>query len=164
MIRYVLWYRQCRIVITDADRPQTPSGTASGSARRVCPTHCPTRTVEEEQQELSKDSTPCAVPNTTFARAVYRALRACFALRKFTDHIQVVYVRNSAGKVDVYFDKGQGTLKIHRRWLDSDFMNHRSFCRPLVSYQLCRHYRAVFLLRWKSSWFSRHIPRLDQPK
>ncbi|OKP11866.1 hypothetical protein PENSUB_2597 [Penicillium subrubescens] len=69
--------------------------------------HCPIRTVEEEQQKLFKDAKPCVVPDTTFARTVDCALRACFALLSFTDHIQVFYVRGSAGKVDAYFDKGQ---------------------------------------------------------
>jgi hypothetical protein len=77
--------------------------------------HCPIRTVEEEQQKQFKDAKPCILPDTIFVRAVDRALRACFALLKFTDHIQVVYVRGLAGKVDICFDKGQGTLKIHCR-------------------------------------------------
>ncbi|KAJ5358335.1 uncharacterized protein N7496_010748 [Penicillium cataractarum] len=77
--------------------------------------HCPIRTVEEEQQKQFKDTKPYIVPDTTFARTVNRALQACFALLKFTDHIQVVYIRGSTGKVDVYFNKGQGTLKIHYR-------------------------------------------------
>ncbi|KAJ5904922.1 uncharacterized protein N7473_001838 [Penicillium subrubescens] len=72
--------------------------------------HGPIGTVEEEQQKRFKDAKPCILPDTTFARAVDRALRACFALLKFTDHIQVVYIRGSTGKVDVYFDKGQELL------------------------------------------------------
>ncbi|OKP06059.1 hypothetical protein PENSUB_6510 [Penicillium subrubescens] len=92
--------------------------------------HCPIRTVEEEQQKQFKEAKPCIVPDTTFARAVDRALRACFALLKFTDHIQVVYIRGLTGKVDIYFDKGQGTLKIHCRWLDFACMHHWSLCRP----------------------------------
>jgi hypothetical protein len=92
--------------------------------------HCPIRTVEEEQQEIFKDATPCPVPATTFTRTVDRALRACFALLKFTDHIQVVYVQGSTGKVDVYFDKGRGMLNIHCRWLDFACTHYRSFCRP----------------------------------
>jgi hypothetical protein len=80
--------------------------------------HCPIRTVEEEQQGLFKDATPCTVPATIFARTVDRALRVYFALLKFTDHIQVVYVEGSTGKVNVYFDKGQGVLNIYCRCLD----------------------------------------------
>jgi hypothetical protein len=92
----------------------------------------PIRTVEEERQELFKGARPCAVPVTTFARTVDGALRACFALLKFTDHIQVVYVQGSTGKVDLYFDKGQGMLNIHCRWLDFACTHHRSFCRPCL--------------------------------
>ncbi|CEJ62517.1 hypothetical protein PMG11_11014 [Penicillium brasilianum] len=126
--------------------------------------HCPIRTVEEEQQELFKDAKPCVVPDTTFARTVDRALRACFALLKFTDHIQVVYVRGSAGKVDVYFDKGHGTLKIHCRWLDFACMHHRSFCRPWSPSNLagtnapffCCHVVEELLVRSIASMFKAH--------
>jgi hypothetical protein len=93
-------------------------------------THCPIRTVEEEQQKEFKEAKPCTVPDTTFARAVDPALRAFFALLRFTDHIQEVHVRGSAGKVDVYFDKEQGTLKIDCRWLEFACMHHRSFASP----------------------------------
>ncbi|KAB8225113.1 hypothetical protein BDV33DRAFT_198956 [Aspergillus novoparasiticus] len=58
-----------------------------------------------------KDAKPYTIPDTTFARTVDRALRACSALLKFTDHIQVFYVRGLAGKVDVYFDKGQAEIQ-----------------------------------------------------
>ncbi|OKP03201.1 hypothetical protein PENSUB_6905 [Penicillium subrubescens] len=90
----------------------------------------PIRTVEEERQELFKGARPCAVPVTTFARTVDGALRACFALLKFTDHIQVVYVQGSTGKVDLYFDKGQGMLNIHCRWLDFACTHHRIKLKP----------------------------------
>ena len=126
--------------------------------------HCPIRTVEEEQQELFKDAKPCTVPDTTFARTVDRALRACFALLKFTDHIQVVYVRGSTGKVDVYFDKGQGMLKIHCRWLDFACTHHRSFCRPWSPSNLadtnapffCCHVVEELLVRSIASMFKAH--------
>jgi hypothetical protein len=75
--------------------PGTPAGQAVWHMLRA---HCPTRTVEEQLQELFKDAKPCTLPPTTFARAVDRALRACFALLKFTDHIQVAYVEGSTGK------------------------------------------------------------------
>ncbi|KAF3399844.1 hypothetical protein F1880_008366 [Penicillium rolfsii] len=104
--------------------------------------HCPIRTVEEEQQELFKDAKPCAVPGTTF----------------------VVYVRGSAGKVDVYFDKRQGTLKIHCRWLDFACMHHRSFCRPWSPTSLadtnapffCCHVVEELLVRSIASMFKAH--------
>jgi hypothetical protein len=126
--------------------------------------HCPIRTVEEEQQEQFKDAKPCVVPDTTFARTVDHALRACLALLRFTDHIQVVYVRGSAGKVDVYFDKGHGTLKIHCRWLDFACMHHRSFCRPWSPTNLadtnapffCCHVVEELLVRSIASMFKAH--------
>ncbi|KAJ5364961.1 uncharacterized protein N7496_010674 [Penicillium cataractarum] len=127
-------------------------------------THCPIRTVEEHLQELFEVAKPCTVPDTTFARAVDRALRACLALLKFTDHIQVVYIRGSAGNVDVYFDKGQGTLKIHCRWLDFACMHHRSFCRPWSPSKLadpnapffCCHVVEELLVRSIASMFKAH--------
>lgn len=127
-------------------------------------THCPIRTVEEEQQHRLKEAKPCSVPDTTFARAVDRSLRACFALLRFTDHIPVVYVRGSTGKVDVYFDKGQGTLKIHCRWLDFACMHHRSFCRPWSPTNLadtnapffCCHVVEELLVRSIASMFKAH--------
>lgn len=91
--------------------------------------HCSIRTVEEGQQEPFKDAKPCTVLATAFARTVDRALQAYFALLKSTDHIQVVYVKGLTAKADVYFDKGQGTLKIHCRWVDYASTHHRSFCR-----------------------------------
>jgi hypothetical protein len=120
--------------------------------------------MEEEQQELFKDAKPCVVPDTTFARAVDRALRACFALLKFTDHIQVVYVEGSTGKVDVYFDKGQGVLKLHRRWLDFACTHHQSFCRPWSPSNLadtnapffCCHVVEELLVRSIASMFKVH--------
>ncbi|OKP09785.1 hypothetical protein PENSUB_4826 [Penicillium subrubescens] len=126
--------------------------------------HCPIRTVEEEQQEQFKDAKPCIVPDTTFARAVDQALRACFALLKFTDHIQIVYIRGSTGKVDVYFDKGQGSLKIHCRWLDFACMHHRSLCRPWSRTNLaditapffCCHVVEEVLVRSLASMFKAH--------
>lgn len=99
MIRYVLGYRQFRVLIADTDRPRTIRDSLGKRPARLPDTlwhilraYCPIRTVEEEQQELFKDAKPCAVPDTTFASAVDRSLRACFALLKFTDYIQVVYV------------------------------------------------------------------------
>lgn len=126
--------------------------------------HCPIRTVEEEQQKRFKEAKPCIVPDTTFARAVDRALRACFALLKFTDHIQVLYIRGSTGKVDVYFDKGQGTLKIHCRWLDFACMHHRSLCRPwsptnfanTTAPFFCCHVVEELLVRSLASMFKAH--------
>jgi hypothetical protein len=61
---------------------------------------------------------------------VDRTLRACFALLKFTDHIPVVCVEALTGKVDVFFDRKQGMLDIHCRWLNFARTHHRSFCRP----------------------------------
>jgi hypothetical protein len=116
--------------------------------------HCPIRTVEEEQQKQFREAKPCSVPDTTFARAVDRSPRGCFALLKFTDHIQVVYLRGSTGKVEVYFDKGQGTLMIHRRWLDFACMHNRSFCRPWSPINLAdTMHRFSVAMWWKSSWF-----------
>jgi polyribonucleotide nucleotidyltransferase len=63
--------------------------------------HCPIRIVDEEQQKQFREAKPCSVPDTLFARAIDRSLRACFALLRFTDHIHVVYVRGSTSKVDV---------------------------------------------------------------
>jgi hypothetical protein len=51
-------------------------------------THCTIRTIEEEQQKQFRESKPCSFPDTAFARAVYRSLRACFALLRFTDDIR----------------------------------------------------------------------------
>jgi hypothetical protein len=125
---------------------------------------CPIRTDQEEQQARFKDAKPCVVSDTTFARAVDRALRACFALLKFTDHIQVVYIRGSTGKVDVYFDKGQGMLKIHCRWLDFACMHHRSLCRPwsptnfanTTAPFFCCHVVEELLVRSLASMFKAH--------
>ncbi|CEJ61879.1 hypothetical protein PMG11_10395 [Penicillium brasilianum] len=128
-------------------------------------THCPIWTVEEEQQQHRfKEAKPCSFPETTFARAVDRSLRACFALLRFTDHIQVVYVQGSTGKVDVHFDKGQGTLKIHWRWLDFACMHHRSFCRPWSPTNLadtnapffCCHVVEELLVQSIASMFKAH--------
>lgn len=74
--------------------------------------HCPIRTIE---RGLFKDAKPYTVPATAFARTVGRALRACFALLKFTDHIRVVYVKGSTAKVDAYFDKNKGMLNMNCR-------------------------------------------------
>jgi hypothetical protein len=126
--------------------------------------HRPIQTVEEEQQKQFKDVKPYIVPSNTFARAVDRALRTCFALLKFTDHIQVVYIRGSTGKVNVYFDKGQGTLKIHYRWLDFACMHHQSLCRPwsLTNFAntttlfVCCHVMEELLVRSLASMFKAH--------
>jgi hypothetical protein len=124
----------------------------------------PIRTVEEEQQKQFREAKPCSIPDTTFARAVDRSLRACFALLRFTDHLRVVYVRGSADKVDVYFDKGQGMLKIHCRWLDLACMHHRSLCRPWSPTNLadttasffCCHVVEELLVRSLASMFKAH--------
>ncbi|OKP07003.1 hypothetical protein PENSUB_6120 [Penicillium subrubescens] len=63
--------------------PGTP--TRHAVAHTACP--LPHPNVEEKQQELFKDAKPYVIPDTTFARTVDRALRAYFALLKFTDHI-----------------------------------------------------------------------------
>ncbi|KAF2996556.1 hypothetical protein E8E15_000224 [Penicillium rubens] len=89
----------------------------------------PIRTVEEEQVELFKDAEVCASPESAFAKTTDWALKACLALSKATRNIQVLYVKGPVGKLDVSYDAGHGTLKIHRRWLDFDAMRQEASCR-----------------------------------
>jgi hypothetical protein len=65
--------------------------------------HRPIRSAEEEQRELFKNAKACCMPETAFVRTVDRAFRACCALLKFTDHIQVVYVKGLTSYGDVFW-------------------------------------------------------------
>jgi hypothetical protein len=97
--------------VADAACPLPHPHRPGGAARAIhrCDTlHCPGHSIRE-------NSRPSAAS----------LLRSA----EVPDHIQVVYLRGSAGKVDVYSDKGQGTLKIHCQWLDFACMHHQSFCR-----------------------------------
>lgn len=91
--------------------------------------HSPIRTAEEEQRELFKHANAYTVPESAFARTIDRALRACLALLKTTDHIKVEYVQGLTGNADVFYDKEQGTLKIHHRWLDFYSVHPKPSCR-----------------------------------
>ncbi|CEJ62586.1 hypothetical protein PMG11_11083 [Penicillium brasilianum] len=115
--------------------------------------HYPTRTVEEQLQELFKDAKPCVVPDTTFARTVDRALRACFALLKFTDHIQVAYVEGSTGKSTYSLIRDRICLiYIADGWTLLVRTTGRSTGRGLRTTSPTRTPRSSAVMWWKSSW------------
>jgi hypothetical protein len=87
------------------------------------------RTAEEEQIEVFKDGELCAPPESTFGRAIRRALRACIAMFKQTGHITIHFVQNDISDIDFSFDSNRDTLKIHHKWLDFDTLHRKYSCR-----------------------------------
>lgn len=91
----------------------------------------PIRTPEEEQVKLFR-GTECALPESTFGRTIFRALRACMAMYKQTAHVRIHFVQSDIGGIEVAFDANRHALMIHRKWLDFDTMNRQYACRDVV--------------------------------
>ena len=65
-------------------------------------------------------------PSLLFAKTTDWALKACLALLNATKYIKVLCVKGLAGKLDVLYDAGHGTLRIHHRWSDFDAMHQEA--------------------------------------
>ncbi|KAJ5982182.1 hypothetical protein N7451_012282 [Penicillium sp. IBT 35674x] len=76
----------------------------------------PIRTIEEEQEQLCKDPKICALPDTAFAKTIDRAFRACLALLNAPRGMQVLYVEDVAGTLDVFYHAADQTLKVPHPW------------------------------------------------
>jgi hypothetical protein len=80
------------------------------------------RTAEEEQIELFKNAELCA-PESTFAGAILRAVSACIAMLKQTEHMTIRLLQSNMSDVDFFFDSKRSTLNIHHKRL------HRQYSR-----------------------------------
>ena len=92
----------------------------------------PIRTPEEEQAKLFKDAEVCPQPESTFAKTIFRALRACMAMYKQTEHVRIHFVQSDISDVEVAFDAHHHALKIHQKWLDFDTLHRHYPCRHVV--------------------------------
>jgi hypothetical protein len=79
------------------------------------------RTAEEEQIELFRDAELCGPPESTFAGAILRAVRACIAMFKQTEHMTIRPVQSNMVDVDYFFDSERDTLNIHHEWLHRQY-------------------------------------------
>ncbi|KAB8252927.1 hypothetical protein BDV35DRAFT_375774 [Aspergillus flavus] len=94
----------------------------------------PIRTAYEEQIDMFQNSNVCKCHRTLFAVTIKRALWASMALCGYPTNIQFVHSDNS--QIDMVFDMGCRTLKIHDRWLDPGAVHYQSPCRPGMEYAL----------------------------
>ncbi|KAJ5938357.1 hypothetical protein N7466_001491 [Penicillium verhagenii] len=92
----------------------------------------PIRTIEEEQQQRFKDAAICALPDTTFAKTIDRAFRACLALLNAPRGMQVLYVEDLAGRRDVFYHAADQTLRIPHRWWKLDSVDPGAPCHNAV--------------------------------
>ncbi|KAH1890448.1 hypothetical protein KXV57_007384, partial [Aspergillus fumigatus] len=94
----------------------------------------PIRTAYEEQIDMFQNANVCECHRTLFAVTIRRALWASMALCGYPTNIQFVHSDNS--QIDMVFDMGCRTLKIHDRWLDPGAVHYQSPCRPGMEYAL----------------------------
>ncbi|KAH3173447.1 hypothetical protein KXV78_000430 [Aspergillus fumigatus] len=94
----------------------------------------PIRTAYEEQVDMFQNANVCECHRTLFAVTIRRALWASMALCGYPTNIQFVHSDNS--QIDMVFDMGCRTLKIHDRWLDPGAVHYQSPCRPGMEYAL----------------------------
>ncbi|EED22713.1 conserved hypothetical protein [Talaromyces stipitatus ATCC 10500] len=88
------------------------------------------RTANEEQFYSFKKAKICKVPETLFAKNVERGLKASMALWKVIEKIEFVESRNV--NVEMVFDPGENSLKVHNQWLDYGAMHTKYRCRSIV--------------------------------
>lgn len=93
----------------------------------------PIRTPEEEQAKLFKGVEVCALPESAFGRTIFRALRACLAMYKQTEHMSIHFVHSDISDIDVAFDANRHALKIHQKWLECDTPHRQHGCRDVVA-------------------------------
>ncbi|KAJ6068192.1 uncharacterized protein N7446_005251 [Penicillium canescens] len=77
------------------------------------------RTAEEELIKLFREAELCAPPESTFAGAILRAVRAC--MFKQTEHMKIRLVQSNMVDVDYFFDSKRDTLNIHHDWLHRQY-------------------------------------------
>ncbi|KAJ8207426.1 hypothetical protein LV159_008890 [Aspergillus fumigatus] len=94
----------------------------------------PIRTAYEEQIDMFQNANVCECHRTLFAVTIKRALWASMALCGYPTNIQFVHSDNS--QIDMIFDMGCRTLKIHDRWLDPAAVHYQSPSRPGMEYAL----------------------------
>ena len=90
------------------------------------------RTIEEEQDQLCKGAKMCALPDTAFAKTIDRAFRACLALLNAPRGMQVFYVEDVAGTLDVFYHAADQTLRVPHQWWKLGNVDHGVLCRNVV--------------------------------
>ncbi|KAJ5982310.1 hypothetical protein N7451_012410 [Penicillium sp. IBT 35674x] len=103
----------------------------------------PIRTIEEEQQQRCKDAAICALPDTAFAKTIDRAFRACLTLLNAPRGMQVLYVEDMAGKLDVFYHAADQTLRAPRQWWKFDSVDHGAPCHNVVPTTIDRQHAPV---------------------
>ncbi|OQD94904.1 hypothetical protein PENSOL_c023G00732 [Penicillium solitum] len=92
----------------------------------------PIRTPEEEQAKLFLGAEVCALPESAFGRTISRALRACLAMYKQTEHMSIHFIHSDISDIEVAFDANRHALKIHQKWLEFDTLHRQHACRDVV--------------------------------
>ena len=92
----------------------------------------PIRTIEEEQQQRCNDAVICALPDTTFAKTIDRAFKACLALLNAPSGMQVLYVEDMTGRLDVFYHAADQTLRVPHQWWKLDSVDPEAPCHKMV--------------------------------
>ncbi|KAI9147985.1 hypothetical protein HJFPF1_11806 [Paramyrothecium foliicola] len=75
------------------------------------------RTAVEEEQLRFQNAIPRPLPNTTFASAVSRLLRACLSACQQTQETTIEFIQAGELCLDLHFNQETRVLRIHERWL-----------------------------------------------
>ncbi|KAJ5938391.1 hypothetical protein N7466_001525 [Penicillium verhagenii] len=103
----------------------------------------PVRTIEEEQQQRCKDAVIPALPDTAFAKTINWAFRACLTVLNVPRGMQVLYVEDMAGKLDVFYHAADQTLRVPHQWWKLDRVDHGASCHNVVPTTIDSQYAPV---------------------